>query len=465
MVKEMKCTISLICMLIIFASVPLQAEELRGGTVFYEIDVARFYASEEWTFLEIYFSIPREMLTHKKEENLYKASFEMGISLFQEDSLLSQKTIQNVDPITSLDEIKQGQRLFNAFSVYLKEGTYKLRSRVTDLQKMQGGWHEMELEITPFSATGLDLSDIQLSTNIYRDTTKSIFTKNGFRIIPNPGGLYGIELPILYYYNEIYNLSPLVMDKDSSYTVQITILDSKGNIVKEQPSKTKTRAGASIVEVGKVNVAGLSSDNYKLQLAITDHAAEKSDVKEKFFTVYRHADFIQKGGEKSSESGVTLTDEFAGLTEEELDSTFNLCHYISTGKEKRQYKKLDLKGKRTFMKDFWRQRDTDPLTEFNEYKQEFYQRINMANARFSGTFKKGWKTDMGLIYVKYGEPDEIERYPYSMDKKAYEIWYYYSIEGGVYFVFVDIRNMNEMQLVHSTARNEIQDDEWERWLE
>lgn len=465
MVNRMKYTISLLSMLIFLASVPLRGEELRGGTVFYEIDMARFYASEEWTFLEIYFSIPREMLTHKKEGDLYKATFEMGISLFQDDSLLSEKTIQNVDPITSLDEIKQGQRLFNAFSLYLKEGTYKLRTRVTDLQKMQGGWHEMDLEITPFSATELDLSDIQLSTNIYRDTTESIFTKNDFRIIPNPGGLYGIELPILYYYDEIYNLSPLETDKDSSYTVQIAVLDSKGNVVKEQPSKIKIRAGTSVVEVGKVNVAGLTSDNYTLQLSITDHAAEKTAIKEKFFAVYRHADFIQKGKEKPSKPGESLTDEFAGLSEEELDSTFNLCNYIATSKEKRQYKKLDLNGKRAFMKDFWRQRDSDPLTEFNEYKQEYYQRVNMANARFSGTFKKGWKTDMGLIYIKYGEPDEIERFPYSMDKKAYEIWHYYSFEGGVYFVFVDIRNMNEPQLVHSTARNEIQDWEWERWLD
>lgn len=465
MVKKMKYTISFICTLILLASVPVQAEGLRGGTIFYEIDVARFYASEEWTFLEIYFSIPREVLTHKKEENLYKAAFEMGISLFQGDSLLSQKTIQNVDPVDSLDEIKQGQRLFNAFSVYLKEGTYKLRTRVTDLQKMQGGWHEMELKIAPFSVNELDLSDIQLSTRIYRDTTKSIFTKNGFRILPNPGGLYGIELPVLYYYSEIYNLSPLEADKDSSYTVQLTILDSKGNAVKEKPLKTKTRAGTSVVEVGKINVAGLTSDNYTLQLAVTDQGTEKYVSKEKFFTVYRHADFIQKGGEKPSETGETLTDEFAGLNEAELDSTFELCHYITTSKERRQYKKLDLKGKRAFMKDFWRKHDTNPLTEFNEYKQDYYQRVAMANARFSGTFKKGWKTDMGLIYIKYGEPDEIERFPYSMDKKAYEIWHYYSIEGGVYFVFVDIRNMNEMQLVHSTARNEIQDWEWERWLE
>ena len=71
---------------------------------------------------------------------------------------------------------------------------------------------------------------------------------------------------------------------------------------------------------------------------------------------------------------------------------------------------------------------------------------------------------MGLIYIKYGQPSEIERYPSSMDEKAHEIWYYYELEGGVEFVFVDIQNLGNMQLVHSTARNELQDYDWERWL-
>jgi len=466
----MKRYLLLFCMTVLFIPTFSQAEGIRGGTIFYEIDIARFRTAEDWTYLEIYFSIPRDglshdALSHQKADDGYKASFEMGISLFSGDSLISEKTVQNIDPVASLDEIKQGQRLFNAFSLYLKKGTYKLRTHVTDLLKMQGGWHEMDIEITPFSSTNLDMSDIELSTNISRDTTKTIFTKNGYRVIPNPGSLFGLEVPILFYYCEIYNLSQLETDKDSSYTVQSVIKDIDGNLVKELDQKIKMRMGTDVVEIGKTNVAGLASGNYRLQITVTDGSTGKSISRDKDFVVYRHADFIQKGSAKTQESGEKMTDEFNGLTEGELDSTFELCRYIATGKERKQYKKLDLIGKRTFLKNFWRQRDKDPLTEFNEYKQEYYQRVNMANARFSSTFKKGWKTDRGMIYIKNGEPDEIERHPYQMSQKAYEIWFYYSIEGGVQYYFVDIRGMGEMQLVNSTARNEIHDDDWERWLE
>jgi len=289
----MKRYLLLFCMTMLFIPTFSQAEGIRGGTIFYEIDIARFRTAEDWTYLEIYFSIPRDglshdALSHQKADDGYKASFEMGISLFSGDSLISEKTVQNIDPVASLDEIKQGQRLFNAFSLYLKKGTYKLRTHVTDLLKMQGGWHEMDIEITPFSSTNLDMSDIELSTNISRDTTKTIFTKNGYRVIPNPGSLFGLEVPILFYYCEIYNLSQLETDKDSSYTVQSVIKDIDGNLVKELDQKIKMRMGTDVVEIGKTNVAGLTSGNYRLQITVTDGSTGKSpEIKILLFTDMR----------------------------------------------------------------------------------------------------------------------------------------------------------------------------------
>ena len=47
-----------------------------------------------------------------------------------------------------------------------------------------------------------------------------------------------------------------------------------------------------------------------------------------------------------------------------------------------------------------------------------------------------------------------------MDHKSYQIWLYYNIQGGVEFVFVDIRRIGDLQLVHSTHPNEVQEYEW-----
>ena len=454
---------SILCLIFLTAFVHAQPQTVRGGTIAFDVDVARFQASDGWTYVEIYYSIPRTALEYKAVDDKYKAQFELGANIIYADSVVAQKSQQNIDIADSLEAIVDGQFFYNMFSFYLKEGSYKVRARVTDLMQQKGGWFEYNLDIPAYSDTALGVSDIQIATNLYPDTMKTLFTKNGFRILPNPKCMYGIELPMLFYYAEIYNLSDLSTSSDSSYTVYGTVRDSNGKVVKSLPSKKRYRSGSSVVEVGRLNVATLTSGTYQFVLDITDGGTQDTIHQAKHFFVYRQADFLASG-ENSPVPESQALNEFAAMDEKELEQHFEYCNYIATREEKKMFKKLDLKGKQEFMNNFWHRRDTNPETAFNEYKQEYYQRISVANQRFSGTFQNGWKTDMGLIYIKYGEPNEIERYPSSMDEKAHEIWYYYELEGGVEFVFVDIRNLGSMQLVHSTARNELQDYDWERWL-
>ncbi|MCI0515896.1 GWxTD domain-containing protein, partial [candidate division KSB1 bacterium] len=137
--------------------------------------------------------------------------------------------------------------------------------------------------------------------------------------------------------------------------------------------------------------------------------------------------------------------------------------YIATKDEKNTFKKLDLDGRRKYIVEFWAKRDLDPSTKKNEYREEYLSRVRYANDQFTG-FQKGWKSDRGRVLLIYGHPDEIERFPFSSDTKPYQIWKYFSIQGGVEFVFVDKRSFGNMELIHSTARGELNDPEWERWI-
>ncbi len=81
---------------------------------------------------------------------------------------------------------------------------------------------------------------------------------------------------------------------------------------------------------------------------------------------------------------------------------------------------------------FWGERDPTPATKINEVREEFYRRVFAANERF-GPFTPGWKTDMGEVFIIYGEPDEIDRHPFDSGYRAYEIWYYFSPRKTFYF--------------------------------
>ncbi len=85
--------------------------------------------------------------------------------------------------------------------------------------------------------------------------------------------------------------------------------------------------------------------------------------------------------------------------------------YIITDEERLAFKRLKTDEERqSFVESFWMRRDPTPDTEENEFKEEHYRRIAYANDHYPSGIP-GWKTDRGMIYIKYGAPDEIDSHP------------------------------------------------------
>jgi GWxTD domain-containing protein len=95
-----------------------------------------------------------------------------------------------------------------------------------------------------------------------------------------------------------------------------------------------------------------------------------------------------------------------------------LCYIISP-EERASFEKLRTDRERNeFINRFWSWRPEG-------LKTEHYRRIAYANERFGTSLIPGWKTDRGLIYIKYGPPDEIETHPRGgPDQPASEHWLY-----------------------------------------
>ncbi len=81
--------------------------------------------------------------------------------------------------------------------------------------------------------------------------------------------------------------------------------------------------------------------------------------------------------------------------------------YIISAQERSQFLKLSTDSEReAFVDRFWKIRDTDPSTEENEFKREYYARIQYANEHYNDGIP-GWKTDRGRIWIMHGPPDDI----------------------------------------------------------
>lgn len=109
--------------------------------------------------------------------------------------------------------------------------------------------------------------------------------------------------------------------------------------------------------------------------------------------------------------------------------------YIITRKERKIFLELPQSEREQFIEEFWERRDPDPDTEENEFKMEYFNRIEKASDLFIGEAKPGWSTDRGRIYVLFGPPTDRIRYPMGGDpySRCREVWYY----GAFPVIFID----------------------------
>ncbi|MFZ2054756.1 MAG: GWxTD domain-containing protein [Candidatus Aminicenantales bacterium] len=123
--------------------------------------------------------------------------------------------------------------------------------------------------------------------------------------------------------------------------------------------------------------------------------------------------------------------------------------YIITRQERKTFISLPASERPHFVEQFWKNRDNDPDTEINEYKNEYLKRIDEAKHLFTEGGTSGWLTDRGRIYILLGPPEQRESYPrgYSFYGKPSEIWHY----GFYQIAFVDSRWNGNFELVPESA--------------
>lgn len=130
------------------------------------------------------------------------------------------------------------------------------------------------------------------------------------------------------------------------------------------------------------------------------------------------------------------------------EQSIALVRYIATGEEIAQLESASSEDRERVWEEFWKKRDPDPTTPENEFKAEFFRRVQHANEQFGGT-GPGWRTDRGMIYIQYGPPDHVESHPHNIDGPPYEVWIYNELRRR--FVFVDYDGFGRYEL-HTPGR-------------
>jgi GWxTD domain-containing protein len=122
----------------------------------------------------------------------------------------------------------------------------------------------------------------------------------------------------------------------------------------------------------------------------------------------------------SSAPGAPAGAEYKKWLEEEVA-------YIITQREREVFLGLKTDREREiFIEAFWKQRDPDPKTPRNEFREEHYRRLAYSDEMFGrDTPRPGRKTDRGRVYIILGPPATIEYFEDIMGVYPAQIWHYF----------------------------------------
>jgi len=413
----MKRTISQVLIIaVIFGSSALLKGQFNPNmrdreTPFYNTEVVRFptqYADS--SDVTVYLKIPYDNLQFVKFDTVYRAQYEISLVLFdkegiQADSKIDRHTVE----VNTFEETNAMDRFETPmYSFRLHNSMYKLSVGLMDLDTRKTTYRKHTVQLEKMTEKAIQISDLLMIDKVSR----SADTINGFTA--NVMNNLDDKLDEFYLYFTARGPEGPAYMEAAVMTVDNEVIKSKNDTIQLGPKPNGTFV--------KMDTGGLNYNRYVYKVKITQEKEEA--VRRKDFRV----------------SWVGLSNYIANL-----DKAIEQMIYILPSGKINEMKEAKPEEKKHLFTEYWKKRDPSPKTEINELMNEYFRRVNYATHQFGSSIKDGWRTDMGMVYILFGAPNDIERHPFDLGSKPYEIWYYFEINRQ--FVFVDDSGFGDYRLV------------------
>ena len=406
-------------------------------------DICFFRGAEGHTQIEFYYSLASRELQFEEIEDTNRATFSYSLIIKDaHDQIVVNQSRKKQLQVTSqndIDDPKSG--IIDQLIFDLKPGPYQFEFKIVDaLDDKKSSLVSGDLQVPGYTEE-LSFSSPMFATLISSAQSSSQFIKGNKSVIPNASRRYQSEKALLYLYFELYNLQPAADQSSNKVELSYSITNSAGDTILYVPAQTFAKPGSSCIKTQTLNIFGFEPGEYTLSLRAKDLASGQLASREKNFWVYDAQKILP-------------------VSKEDIKRYRDQIRYFATPKELNVYDMLGPNEIQPFLVNFWHSRDTSPETPENEFMLDVFARIDYAEKHFKST-DGGLNSDMGRVFVIYGQPDEIENNSMNMDGKPYIIWHYYTSSSGKhYFVFVDKNIDGIYTLVHSSVITEIKNESW-----
>jgi GWxTD domain-containing protein len=388
-----------------------QGYEMKGPS--FHDDIVIMAVPNNFTLdrMNIYIEVANDELQFVKVPEGYEANYEVSVVILdkdgeQENGKIWKKSVQ----VNDYDQTNE-QGIFNFSNEHfdLKSGSYEVVISVQDLESGLAQKHKHTARLPDYLKSELSLSSITFASQV---TVDSLGVEGIYPQITDR--FKGLDSESFAYF-EIYQTES---NTQAKVEYEISSMRTKRKYV---DSYTKTLTDARTLDYFKIPIDSLQNDAYLLTVNVTS-GDEKAKAEKNFY--------IRWSGMPS--------------TSDDLETAVQQIKYIATKSEWDKIRKAAADKKLEEFKAFWHRHDPTPGTETNEAMDMHYGRVEFANEHFSVTQRKGWQTDMGMLYILLGAPDDVERNPFPRGSYPYEVWQYNRINRS--FVFVDYTGFGDFHL-------------------
>ena len=367
--------------------------------------------------LDIYIQVPYVEINFVKEGEQYAGRIEISATVLTQEKQELWQTSQTVELRLKdcAQTISHRLSILKRFSTDLLPGKYELLLQVTDNASKKIATLHKSVVVKDFCIDSLAVSDLMLVHRMDVDGTR----KN---IMPNLTGALATESNGFYLFFEIYNRTQL-----DSVQLLCKFINQKKEVI-AQRAKSEVLSGNRTQMTWQIDTPALAAGQYVFFIEAVGYSKVNP-------AVMIHTSSSRTCLVRIKDLPLTVTD---------IDKATDQLQYIAKGSEIDYIKEAATQEERQkrFL-EFWAKRDPDPKTQRNELMEEYYARVAYANRNFK-QYMEGWKTDRGMVLIRFGSPQNVERHPFNSESKPYEIWYYY--DQNREFIFVDETEFGDYRL-------------------
>lgn len=447
---------SLVVALMAFGSIATAQSSLKAT-----LDYRTFYIPGQGSLVDLQFQYAAYSLSHRIDSTGMHAS----VGVYTAIKNMSGDTVKRISYVLEGPIVRDSvlEDFFDVQQFILPPGKYMASITLMDMNSEEPA-SEGDVEIVvPNRQNQLSVSDILIAELATPTTANTPFVKSGYEIIPRLSNFYGPQFSSLPYYVEVYHTNQLT---DSVFGLQQRVLNERNEEVSGFSKLMRMNAAEVAPMIRNVDISGLPSGSYRLEVAIVDKATLKpSEIKSVYY--FDRVNDIETA--ITDLSGVILDPAFqASLTDDSLGYYLASLLPISRPAENKliieTLKSKDLEKYRKHIQQFWIQTSgVKASSAWLEYKKQ----VQLVENLYSTNYQDGFETDRGRVYLQYGPPNQITARETSPTEYPYEIWQYDAIKQfhNKRFVFYnpDLTN-NAYRLLHSDMLGEMQNRGWQQAL-